>query len=237
MRILGIILSNCLLLSGVISAHSASVKVSPVNIELAAGQNSTSLKLSNDENALVAVQVRIFKWVQQNGQDVLTPTQDVSVSPPFIKMKPKSENAVRIVRTGKSPRGGEDSYRVVIDEIPSAESLKANQVSFVVRQVLPLFFQGQNAPKGAVDWSAKTQGNGLAITAANSGGRHLKVIDLNIIQKNQTIGSKKGLVGYVLNDSSATWNVPTKGKISKGSVVELSLKSDREPINVQVKVD
>src|SRR5262245_24096746 len=92
------------------SAEAASLRVSPVIIDLAAPTATSQISVFNDASKPINVQVRIFKWSQKNGNDVFEPADGVVVSPPITQLKPGGENMVRLVRTRKKPVSGEESY-------------------------------------------------------------------------------------------------------------------------------
>lgn len=101
-------------------SQSVSLRVSPVLVDLSAPTAASSVRISNDAKRPISVQVRIFKWSQSNGVDTYTPATDVAVSPPISQLKPGGENMVRVVRTSKRPVKAEESYRLIVDELPSA---------------------------------------------------------------------------------------------------------------------
>jgi fimbrial chaperone protein len=60
----------------------------------------------------------------------------------MLKVAPGTDYTVRIVRTAKGPVAGEESYRLLIDQLPEPKDRKANQVSLVIRHSIPVFFRG-----------------------------------------------------------------------------------------------
>ena len=88
------------------------VSVAPVLLEVIAPAAATLLTLRNDQARPLNVQVRVYRWQQDGGQERLVPTQEVVVSPPFATMQPGSEQVGsraaaeqgRACRRGKLPR-------------------------------------------------------------------------------------------------------------------------------------
>ncbi|MHC2468560.1 fimbrial biogenesis chaperone [Bradyrhizobium embrapense] len=101
-------------------AHAAALRVEPVLLELNAPAAAASLTLRNDEDADVEVQTRVLRWSQSDGKESLEPTTDVVASPPAVRMTPHSDYVVRVVRVSKQPVNGEESYRVIVDQLPRA---------------------------------------------------------------------------------------------------------------------
>ena len=125
----------------VTDTSAASLRVAPIKLEVAAGAATTTLHVWNTDKAAVKIQVRVYRWTRKNGEDVLTPTKDVVVSPPISTLKPGGENLIRIVRIAKTPVTGREAYRVLVDQLPDPKAMKAGVVSVLVRHAIPLFFE------------------------------------------------------------------------------------------------
>jgi hypothetical protein len=65
------------------SATAASLQVAPTSLQLTPRQNADALWLTNSGTTPVQVQVRVFEWRQDTGQDQLLPTTALQVSPPM----------------------------------------------------------------------------------------------------------------------------------------------------------
>ena len=120
---------------------AASLRVAPIELAVTGGAVTTTLRVWNNDKAAVQVQVRVFRWTRKNGEDILTATKDVVVSPPISTLKPGAENLIRIVRVAKAPVGEREFYRVLVDQLPNAKGNKAGVVSVLVRHAIPLYFE------------------------------------------------------------------------------------------------
>jgi fimbrial chaperone protein len=204
-------------------ALSASLRVAPVLIDLSAPTATSNIRVWNDAPKAINVQVRIFRWSQRDGQDVFTPAENVVASPPITQLKPGGENMVRIVRTSKEPVKGEESYRMIVDELPPAGK-QAATVVMVVRHSIPVFFADGTASSPAVSWSIKPVSGGYNVSAENRGDRRFKLANLSLTNGGTAVAKRDGLVGYVLGRSTATWFVPANGK----SVGALTIHGENE---------
>ena len=120
--------------------QAASLQVAPVLVEVPAPGATATLKLRNEGNRPLDAQIRIFKWTQVDGADSLTPTNDVAASPPLASLRPNTDYTVRVVRTKKEPVAKEESYRLLIDELPSAAGSQGTAVNIALRYSMPVFF-------------------------------------------------------------------------------------------------
>lgn len=189
------------------AAQAATLRVSPVLLDVRAPQQATSLRVWNDGASAVSVQVRIYRWVQRDGADVLEPTRDVVVSPPIATLQPGEENLVRVVRVSGAPVRAEESYRVLVDELPDPAAVRPGTVALVLRHSIPVFF-GDAETQAAVSWRATPEAGGVRLIAANSGGRRLRIANLKLTAGGATLGERQGLVGYVLSGASAEFMIP-----------------------------
>ena len=128
----------CLAVTG---ADAASLRVAPINLDVAAGANSTTLRVWNTGSTTIRIQVRVYKWTHSGNDDTLTATTAVVVSPPIATLKPGGENLIRIVRVATTPVGARESYRVLVDQLPDPKGNKPGVVGILVRHAIPLYFE------------------------------------------------------------------------------------------------
>lgn len=129
-------------------SHAASLRVAPTGLELIAPDASAVLNLSNDDaKRPINVQIRVFAWSQSGGIETLTPTTDVVASPPSTKLGPNAQYVVRVVRVSKAPVRAEESYRVIVDELPDPSRKKAGTVALALRYSVPVFFATPTQPR------------------------------------------------------------------------------------------
>lgn len=231
-------LSVATLLVSMPAAFAAtSLQVAPVNIEVPAPGAASKVTLSNSGDELVNAQVRIFKWVQIDGKDELVPTREVVASPPAVKLQPGKKSVIRIVRLSKSPAVVEETYRLVVDEVPKPPKVGQAGVGFAVRYSIPVFFSKPGADSD-VSWTASVAGGKLVVRAENTGGRRVRVAALKVTNAaGKTITIAEGLAGYVLGQSSRFWIVGGKAKsIATGGTIKITAQGDNGPIEVTANV-
>jgi fimbrial chaperone protein len=191
-------------------ARAGAMQVTPVLID-AVGQSTASINLRNGGDYPLDAQVRVFRWTQEGGVDHLDPTDDVVASPPVVTLRPNTDYAVRLVHTSPMPTRGEESYRVLIDELPNAEN-RVNGVSLLVRQSIPVFFSGRERADPEVTWRLEKGGELIGV---NAGDRRMRVSDLKLNDDhNARVSGGAGLRGYVLGHSTVRWPLP-KGGVDK----------------------
>jgi fimbrial chaperone protein len=214
------------------ASHASSLQVAPVLIDVALPSAASALQLRNFGANPITAQVRVYRWSQENGSDHLTETRDVVASPPLVEIAPNVGQLVRIVRVSKEPLQSEESYRLLVDEIPQRSSDRTSSVNFAVRYSIPVFFSGAGARSAPLLWFVEQQIDRLTVTASNTGTRRVRVASLQIVgPRGEIVAFGKGLTGYVLGGSTAQWS--TKGKLSSaasGSTVTISANTENGPL-------
>jgi fimbrial chaperone protein len=214
-------------------AFAAAIRVTPVLVQAAGG--ATSIEVANAGTTPVNVQIRVFRWVQQNGEDVLLPTTDVVVSPPIATLQGGAENVVRIVRIATTPVQGEESYRILVDELPNPMGQGGGvAVNMVVRQSIPVFFGASGPPQ--IGWSVAPASGGYRITATNTGATRLRIANLGLTDPNgRVVAVYQGLAGYVLSGSTMTWLVTGSG-LAGGQQLTISGDGEAGRFNATVRL-
>ncbi len=219
------------------SAFAAELQVRPVLVDVTVPGASSTLTLKNIGKEGVNAQIRVFRWSQKNGKDQLVPTRDVVASPPFVKMKPGGTYNLRIIRISKRPVKGEESYRLIVDQIPDVKVKKRGvAVKFNIRYSIPVFFASPGISAPNVSWKYAAKGGRFTLSAHNSGGRRLRVSNLKIKSgSGSTRTISRGLAGYVLAGSSIKWKKPGSLKGARKGVTVFA-KGNNDKIRSKAKV-
>jgi fimbrial chaperone protein len=116
-------------------------------------------------------------------------------------------STVRLVRVAKATVSGEETYRVLIDEIPDRKNLQSGNVTFTIRQSLPVFFAGGEVRAGSLAWKVAERAGKLVLEATNSGQKRVKLTKLAVIDENNHDLVKNGGLAYVLGGQTKTWEL------------------------------
>jgi fimbrial chaperone protein len=227
MRLLAWITTLAASLAVLPPAEAASLRVSPVLLDMKAPQAASSISVWNDAKEPINVQVRVFRWSQKDGADVYTPATDVVASPPITTLKPGGENIVRIVRTTKQAIQSEESYRLIVDELPDPARRQTGTITLVLRHSIPVFFSRPEPAAATPEWKVQQKPGGFQVTVTNSGAKRLKISNLSLAGGKTPLAKRDGLVGYALGKSTASWFVPaTPGGRLAGRSVTISADSE-----------
>lgn len=216
------------------STTAASLRMSPIRFDLPASQRTATLTLVNTGSEPVNLQLRAFNWSQTNGEDVLNPTNDLMVSPPAATVPPGASYTVRIARSTTKPVIGEQSYRLLIDELPKPTDPRtvSQALSIVLRTSIPVFFADPQA-KAQLTWQLWRDDNGLHAEVSNNGNRHAQISGLAVQAGNRPLlpfGSN--LNGYVLANSSKRFDLPVTAATAFKPGETVTLTANNGPLDI-----
>ena len=208
------IIISALLLSPSLAVASG-LQVSPISLSLQARETASGLTLSNSGSNIVHAQVRVYQWLQDEKGDQLIPSRGLLASPPMIELKPGEKQLIRIIRAKAPPQGSdavEDTYRILVNEIPNKSGSQTTGLQFALSYSLPVFVQPIGVTKTApqLQWSTYLQPDGKAtkLRVSNTGNGHAKLSSLSFVDTadNSTV-INPGLLGYVLPGATMNWTL------------------------------
>jgi fimbrial chaperone protein len=223
-------------LGSFVAAVAAALQVAPVSLQFPPGGKAAQMTLQNLGDTPINAQIRVFRWSQADGKEQLTPSTDVVASPPAASLAPGQNYIVRVVRVSGKPVEGEETYRLLVDELPQLSDDGRSKVNFIVRYSIPIFFpQADTSPQ--LTWRAVMANDGLRMTVRNDGTRHIRLSGLKVEDPSGvTTSFGQGLVGYVLAHSTMHWTVPAKG-IAPGSALKISAQGDNGTIGAMAVLE
>ncbi len=200
-------LASLWLLTG--SAMAASLQVAPTSLQLTPRQNADALWITNSGTTPVQVQVRVFEWTQDDGQDQLQPTTALQASPPMQALAAGQQQLIRVVRADPAVPARQRAYRVIVDELPNLDRDRTG-MQFVLRYSMPVFVQpsGEGTLAHALQARLTHLEDGRpALEVHNSGNSYAQLADLGLgpAEKPQIV--HPGLLGYVLGGQTMRWPI------------------------------
>jgi len=150
-------------------AHAGSFSISPVRLDLSSAARSASLTVRNEEREAL-VQAQVMLWEQVDGEEKLTSTRDLLVSPAVFTLAQDGSQLVRVaLRSAPTDPTRELSYRLILQEVPQPANPNFSGLQIALRLSVPVFVAKPGSTGPALAWSAAPSDNGLVITAQNSG--------------------------------------------------------------------
>jgi fimbrial chaperone protein len=180
------------------AVDAGGIGVYPIRVDLSATDPTSSLQLTNDELSTLLMHATVFMWDQRAGNDRLTATRDIIVSPPIFSLHP---GATQILRLGfladASPRA-ERAYRLVIKEVPA--EAQVDKVHLALTISIPVFVQPPIATEPKLEIRARRlDRTHVQLTFSNSGTAHVRITRLRWRDpKAVQLAGEDGSLFYVL---------------------------------------
>lgn len=242
-----------LMLSHSSAVFAGGLQVVPTVIQMPVSSTAAGIWLSNTNTVPITAQVRVFKWSQENGEDLLAPTTQLTISPPLAEIPPGGKQLIRIIRTGAAPAtGAEATYRLIVDELPAEvpeavqpkdplSSRRTFGMNFLMRYSVPVFIGDATDDSlkeigKQLDWSAqKDAATGQwSLRVTNRSLVRAQLADLSAISGDgQTQPILAGMLGYVLPGTARQWKLPALPAASTIKGYQAQINADTQKINVQ----
>jgi fimbrial chaperone protein len=210
--ILGILASAAAFGLSPTQVHAGTFSISPLRAELSSRAQTGALTLRNQESTPVVVQAEVLLWEQVEGEDKLSPTRDVLVSPAVFTIPGNGSQLVRVALRRPADAKQELSYRLILTEVPQQASPEFTGLNVALRLSLPVFVAPATTAEPRVEWSAARSAEGaLALSARNAGNAHARVLNFNVAPAGSaTAGVQQDVTAYLLPGQARTWTLDKK---------------------------
>ena len=157
------------------SAMSDGFRITPLKLYFDANSNSSLLKIKNDGNQKVNLQLEAMTWNQSDeGEDLYMATREIIFFPKILSIDANSERIVRVGYQGVPADTKEKSYRLFVQELPFERPGEA-QMKFAVRVSIPVFVRPVENEHAWNVGFVSLEKQGLSIRVNNTGNRFLMV--------------------------------------------------------------
>lgn len=200
------------------SVHASGLQVSPVSLTLKANRNADGLWLSNTGDGVVHAQVRVYHWTQQGGEEKLTASQALVISPPMLEIGNGDKQLIRVIRVGAPPNGTgavEDAYRIAVDELP-IETKDRKGLQFVLHYSVPVFLEpaGLTTVAPQLRWTIQHDGGQPVLQVTNTGNGHAQLAQVAYVDSaGHRTEISDGLLGYVLPGATMHWTLKQSANV------------------------
>jgi len=163
----------------------------------------------------------VFAWTQKPDEDTLDRTDRVVASPPIVSIAPGADQTVRILRVSGDALAGEETYRLLVDEIPADQTSQTTAVRVQLRYSVPVFvgaaasdqkpdvdFSLESVPAHVGYVNAAMVPAGLALRAVNPDGSHAQISQVKLDWPDgHSTDMAGGLLGYALPHATRRWAI------------------------------
>ena len=192
--------------------HAGTFSISPLRVELSASAQTGALTIRNQDAAPVVVQAEAVLWQQSDGQDQLTPTRDVLVSPAVFTVPGNGSQLIRVALRVPADAQRELSYRVILTEVQQRASPDFTGLNVALRLSLPVFVAPVAAAKPLLEWSATRSADGtISLTARNAGNAYDRILTFSAAPSTGSASAMtQDVAAYLLPGQARTWTLDNK---------------------------
>ena len=218
-----------------VNAGAQALSVLPVNIQMAPGEQATTLTVTNQGSSKTAVQIRAYAWNQDGDNDQLTPSNEVVIAPPIASIAPGDSQVVRLILR-KPAQDKEATYRIILDQIPPAA--EPGVVHVVLRLSIPIFAQPETRAAAHVDFHAEVKDGQTFLVGTNDGLRHDAIRDIELSTGDgRKMKLEAGASPYILAGTTRHWKIDASNATPQpNDTLRLTARSDAGALKQQVQV-
>lgn len=200
-------------------ATAGQFSVTPVHIYMTPKDKAVAVTITNEGNEELVMQSDLYLWKQKaDGQDDLTLTEDLFLSPPIIKLAPKVRQVVRLARVSRAANTEQLTYRLIVREIPEARPAKTGlELQIALAFSLPIFVTPPSAQGKLVCGAERMSPDAVKATCTNAGNAHLRPTAIQINTPNGEKMASDDVGAYILQGVTRGFELKRKeGKIPPG---------------------
>jgi fimbrial chaperone protein len=201
------------------TAFAGVFSVTPVRMYMAPNDRAIAVTITNEGDEELVMQADLYLWKQKpGGVDDLTLTEDLFLSPPIIKLAPKSRQVVRLARLSNARPTEQLTYRMIVREVPEAKAAKKDlQLQIALAFSMPVFITPPGA-KGKLDCAGeKVSPDTIRATCENTGTGYSHPTSFLLTQATGGKIASQETGGYLLPGIKRTFDIKrTEGSIPGG---------------------
>lgn len=183
-------------------ASAGTFTVTPVRIYMTPKDRAAAITITNESDNELVMQADLYEWKQKTGgEDELTLTENMFLSPPIIKLAPKSRQVVRLAALRQPQEGRQLTYRMIVREVPEASPPKEDlQLQIALAFSMPVFITPPGA-KAKLNCNVEKGGGGkLVAVCENRGTAYSHPTTLSLVSMAGEKLASEDSGGYILPD-------------------------------------
>ena len=208
------------LLTGPRPAWAGLFSVTPVRIYMAPRDRAIAVTINNEGDEELVMQADIYLWKQKpDGEDDLTLTEDLILSPPIIKLAARSRQVVRLAMLKPQPSADQQTYRLVVREVPEAKPAeKAVQLQIALAFSMPVFITPPGAKRQLSCTAERSAADGAKVTCVNNGNAYAQPREFVLTNVTGEKLAVRDSGGYILPSIKRSFDVKrAEGRLPAGN--------------------
>lgn len=226
-----------MLMAIVLPVSAAKITTTPVTFNLSAKKQTAILRVSNEGNTSSLIQIDSMSWIQEKGEDIYEPTEDILAVPALFELRPGEKQLVRIGLRKPPEPDNEHAYRIYLSEVPDQSVSEGAAIRVALRIGIPVFVLPNRPAAPVLEWRASCEKGQFYLKAINVGNANAKIFNLSLKKE----GGKKEIeqlksAGTLLAGTERSWEFGVSECPTEGSLIELLAQTNKGPLNAQIMV-
>lgn len=200
--------------------HAAQFTITPVRIFMTPRDRAVAVTVTNDSDEEVVMQADLYTWKQKpDGSDDLVLTEDLILTPPILKLAPRGRQVVRLARLTPPPAGVQQTYRLVVREVPEARATQQLQLQVALAFSLPVFITPPGVKRDLQCSLERAAADTVRAVCANSGNAYAQIRALEVLDAQGAKLAAREQGGYILPTIRRAFELKaTAGRFPPGPV-------------------
>jgi fimbrial chaperone protein len=199
--------------------HAGVFSVTPVRIYMTQKDKAVAVTVTNESDEAMVMQADVYVWKQKpGGEDELTPSEDLFLSPPIIKLAGKSRQVVRLARLRPARSEQQLTYRMVVREIPEAKPARDKmKLQIALAFSMPVFITPPDAKSRLECTAERTAANSINAICENTGNAYAQPIGFALTGESGDKLASRDTGAYILPGVKHTFDIKrANGRIPGG---------------------
>ncbi len=220
------------------SALADGIGILPTSVQIDVAHRIATITIANHDPVTHTFQITPFAWNQADGQDKLTPTTDLLVSPPIFTLISEGQQVVRFALRTPAPVANELTFRILLRTAPTDSQALSSDVRLRVSFSIPVFIASPQGGAPNLTCTYRDIGrNQIKLTIENSGTSHVHIEHIRLADAHGTLVDDAA-AQYVLAGTKATLSLAAARPFAGASIdAKVTLDQDQgegAPVDIVV---
>jgi fimbrial chaperone protein len=213
-----------LLLTATAPALAGRFSVAPIRVDFGAGLRIGAVTVTSEDDRPLVFKNSPSLWTQNaDGGDVYTPTSDLVVTPPLLRVETGEPRIVRI-GTVREPGDVERSYRVFLEEqAPANPEAGGATIAVVIKFGVPVFVAPRSERIAGIAEVIERKPGRVTLQIKNSGNVHFNVETITA----NGVAVKDVSSWYLLPGATRRYDLAIPPDACTGAAVDLRIQATR----------
>ena len=214
----------CLLLAAAAPALAGRFSVAPIRVDFGAGLRIGAVTVTSEDDHPLVFKNTPSLWTQNaDGGDVYTPTSDLVVTPPLLRVETGEPRIVRI-GTLRDPGEVERSYRVFLEEqAPANPEGGGATIAVVIKFGVPVFVAPRSERVAGSAEIVERKPARISVQVKNTGNVHFNVETITA----NGVALKDVSSWYLLPGTMRRYDLAIPAEACTGPSVDLRIQATR----------